>query len=247
MSQTLLTQGIESATITFTNAGAGSTESLIQNRDARVLSLDVASGTSTVQVEVDYGTDTDIDYFVLGTFTTSGSVAVKLYEWNGSSYVLNTTDSSVTGDGSNYFLSLSSTTATKYRIDIERASARTVTASFLFMGEVYTMPKSYYYNNARETFVRGEVGADSDGYPHAHAIGSTKKHRWDVEYGFTKANIIAVEAQLLHAGFNQKPFIWRDDNVSTGAYLLVKMRNESIRADQPGADFYRARLQLEEL
>ena len=247
MSQSLFTQSIEDATVSLTNAGANSNAAYLKCRDLRINGLDVAAGTSTIGVEMDWGVNTDVDYIIIGNLVTSAQVTIDAYYWTGAAWASMATDT-VTGTGQNYYLATSTETATKYKFEITRSSSITVTASCVFIGEIYNMPSNYYVGDDYETFVRGEMIVDSDGYPHSNIVSTTQKQRWNITYGLTSVGAVnAVQAQILNAQFDKKPFFFLDTNRAASTYYLVRLTDASLRAAQPGAGFYRLTLNLEEI
>lgn len=248
MATKILSQSIEGTTVTLTNGGS-SDKTRLFDRDRRSLGIDTASSGSTVQIEIDYGIATTIDYFILGNLTTSSVCFVDLYEWNGASYDLVESLASVTYTNANLYNAVSPAgSRTKYRIDFRPdAGASSQDLGCIFMGQEYTFPINYQFINDVITSKRYEVNFDGHGYPNAHIINATEINSWDIVYRLTGTQLTNLQAEFANCDYGAKPFFFQDTLVDSNWHLVKWINGPELRARNLAADFFEVNLQLEEL
>ena len=245
MTQRLLTQSCEEATITLTDAGSGSDAKLLKNRDLRVKAIN-KTGTDTIMIELDFGTSTTVDYVLLGNLYSSNNIDVDIRYWNGSSYVVDTSTSGTFANVNRYFALSATRTATKYRIDFSPVGAALVELSCIFLGQKFDFTYPYDYNNSRVSLMRGEFVQDSAGYPYAQIHSSNKRRVWEVVFSLTASELDDLEDRLVAAGYHMKPVFFYDDNVDTD-YHLCRLDMTELRAEQPGRDYFKLPMRIVEI
>lgn len=248
MSVSLFTQSIEDATITLTNGGTDSNSKLLQDRDLRTLGLNVASGSTTVTVHMDFGAAITVDYILFGNLTCSGATDIDVdYSDNDSDWTeFATDDDTYTNDR----LKLTGTSASHryWRVEFDRsAGAQTLTLGCIFMGAAYSFPVDYKYNNNVKTFERTEVMYDIYGYPYGQAIDTSQRKGWDVVFNLTKAQLINLATQLEYCNYNVKPMFIYDSNALGTSNYLVKYVGNGINAVNLAYDYFEVPLQFEEI
>lgn len=247
MSQIFYTQGIEEATVTITNGGSNSDAALLKRRDHRVKGLDVSAGTSTVQVEIDYGTATDVDYVVVGNITTTATVLLTLYYWDGSSWINNGFSNITAASGVNEYRHYVSPNATKYRVDFTRNTSTILQVSTILIGERYSTPFNYFQTENPGSYFKNEVDRDGAGYPFNHALDTAKKQMWDITYGLTDTQRTSFENSLADVKYNAMPFYMLDEQRSDNVYLVWKSDGAALRSRRRAAEYCDVSLRLEEL
>lgn len=239
MSQVISTHSIEAATLSLTNAGANSEAKYLKNRDLRLLGLNVSAGTTTVTVEIDWGSGNTktINSLLLGNLTTSASNTINTYYWDGSWQLHSSTIAGGPYSAENKAISISEVDSYKYKIDFLRASSMTLKLSCIFLGDGFTFPYPYKYNYPRRSFVRGEKIIDLHGYPRSFSADSDKKLIWDVTFPMTGTNLTDLENTLEFCQYDKKPFMFLDTIIDSN-YRLVRLESPDLTARQPGVDYY---------
>lgn len=238
----MFTQSIESASLTLTS-GAGEA-ALLKDRNQYTLGIDAASATSSITLEMDFGsTSTTWDYVILANAYSTQSVNVQISYWDGGAWVAHGSAARVLNGHEAYLLV--SQAATQWRIVFTRSTATVIKIGAIFAGEKYLIPVDYQYLQPRNTFMRSEVQDDFRGQPYGFSIDTAKKFDHDLTYKLITSQMQALEAQLVNVDY-WKPFFWQDTNLSS-AYRLVKPVDPSIQAIQPSADLFDVRLRMVEL
>ena len=246
MAQKLLAQGIEDATLTLTNTTSSSDGRQLKNRDARVNSIDEASGSSTIQIEVDYAVSTTVDYILLGNLNTDADITISFYRWNGASYDLVASESADTYTNANHFFTFSSATATQFRIDLNPSTSAAIELSYIIMGVDYDLPVSYQVPANLDSYIKGRVELDAHGYPYGENINTARKKIWEIEYRLTDTQLDTLRTNLAYAWYNQRPFVWYDTEVDT-TYRLVRLDQEDVPGEHIAINYKRVPLRLVEL
>ena len=251
MAQSFFMDSIEAATITLTNCGTNANSAALKWRNNNVKAIN-ASGIAP-QIEIDFGTATSVNCFLIGNYYTSDDVDETAFSyWNGASYTLDSIDGgqqSGTFANSNELYTLYSTrNATKYKINLTPSSTMTFQISNLFMGNGYfTTSTDYDYRNTRGSQFRGEVITDQYGNPYTHQINTTRKRIWDVVYRLSASELASFNTEFDKVGINQKAFYFLDERVSSTAWFLVKCENEALLPVQQSADLFELPLRLVQL
>lgn len=247
MSFTIYTESLEGFPISLTNGGADSDERFLADRDKNTLGLDVAAGTSTVEVEITTTpTDPTIDYAILVNLTTTASSNVDVYHDIGAGFAINTSNTDITNKTNEHvYISLSEQDMEGIRFDFERPSSGELELGCIFMGTEHLMPTNYRYNAPINPFTRGERVLDAFGRPRSYSYDTAEKETWDVVFQLTSAQYTSLRATLANAVYDKKPFFIKDTIRSSSEYYYVRL--DSIRDNQTAADYFEVNLKLTEI
>lgn len=244
MSQKLFTQSVENFTVSITNGGADSDAKKLKDRDNRTLGVNV-TGSSVVTIEFDYGANFTGQYLILGNLTTSDSFSYTIDYYDGSwNNILS--DSDIWTNENVFFDFSLSAIGTKFRIVFTPTTSKTLQIASAFLGEIYTLPVSYQYENQRTIFRRTEIQSDWQGYPYGNDLSSTNKRRWPIVYRLSKTQLATLETNLGYCGINHKPFFFSDSIIDSNIHLCKLLEPELI-ATQLSADYFEVPLNIVEI
>ena len=251
MSQTLYTESCEAATITLTNAPEPpSNKVLLTQRDLRIKGLDVAAGSTTITIEIDFGVATTVDYILMGALNVfNGDVAqILTYYWTGAAWSAETTEDDYSGLSNLLITFGSQRNATKYKIEITRTvSNEEVELACIFLGAVYTFPEPYLYQNNRTGFQRTELMTDAYGYPYGQAINTATCEKWETIFHLTKTQLANLRTQMEYVDYNLKPFFIKDTNIDTTLRLVKYTLGNQLTATNLSYEYFEIPFNLDEL
>lgn len=246
MSQSLLTTSIEDATLTLTNTSSASDGRQLKNRDLRVKAIDEPSGSSTIQITINYGTATTVEDIILGNLTTSAGTVVLLEAWNGSTWNTVFSETSDTYTNANYYRNFTQQSATQYRLNLNPDSSAAIELGCIFLGTIYTFPVNYQIEHDFHEYYKGDVQTDAHLYPYSESLDPNIKKIWDLEYKLTDSQRDSLSSELQSVEINRKAFFFQDTNIDT-SWRLVRLAQDDLKGEHIAYNYKRISFRVLEL
>lgn len=253
MAQKILTSSLESATLTITNGG-NSNLKLLKNRDRRVKGLNTTT-SGIAALHIVFSSSTTVNVTSLMGMTSDKDVSIGFYYGVGAT--LDGTLSAVTYDNNDVWYEwASSRSNTDFYIYFNKdtAASATMECGSIFFGVSHNYTNNYDYNNTRNSFMNNVKTVDDYGYPYSYLLNADKKFNFDLTWGMTKSDLSSLEDELVGCGYSAKPFVYYDSNIASEksatfstCYLVKLPDTNSIQTYQPGADYFKVRMNMQQL
>jgi len=243
--QFLYTETVDDATLSLTNGGSSVVDNL-KDRSTATNGIDHTTA-STITLEIDFGTATAVDYFLLYGLSTSGNTEVIFYAWNGSVWEqIKTITAATYSNGKLYYKLTERKNATKYKFEFNPQSNYLVQLATLFMGEEYRFPRPYEFTDRFE--IQGtERDENVSGWEFNKNVSNELKLQWRVVYVLTQGEFEAFEDEMAPIKVDQKNFVFRDTFRRGGNYFLVKNQIDAVQGNRVSFNILRLKLEFGEV